>query len=83
MASRHESHILIPGKKLLGKMNERGLSAAQLAKKAGVSPGTISGIMTKERRVTVRTARRIAQALWTTQPINGLKDILADQIEES
>ena len=75
---RNESHILIRGKKLLGEMNRRGLSAAQLAKAAGVSPTTVSAILTREQRVTVRTARRIADALWRTQPIHGLKDIMAD-----
>ena len=81
---RHESHILIHGKKLIGQMNARGLSAAQLAKAAGVSPTTISGILTRERRVTVRTARRISEVLWRTQVLPGLADILADnQIEES
>lgn len=82
MAFRHESHIFIGGKKLIHEMNKRGLSAAQLAKAAGVSPGTISGIMTRERRVTVRTARRISEVLWRTQPVPGLADILADQLEE-
>ena len=75
---RHESHILIHGKKLIGQMNARGLSAAQLAKGAGVSPTTISGILTRERRVTVRTARRISDVLWRTQILPGLKDIMAD-----
>jgi transcriptional regulator with XRE-family HTH domain len=76
--SRNESHVPLAGKKLLAKMNRRGLSSAQLAKIAGVSPTTISAILTREQRVTVRTARRISEALWRTQEIHGLKDILAD-----
>jgi transcriptional regulator with XRE-family HTH domain len=78
MPTRNESHIKLGGRKLLRKMNERGLSAAQLARKAGVSPTTISAILTREQRVTVRTARRISDALWGIQPVHGLKDILAD-----
>jgi transcriptional regulator with XRE-family HTH domain len=80
MSIRHESHIYLPGRNLLHKMNQRGLSSAQLAKAAGVSPGTISGILARERRVTVRTARRIAEALTRIPPIDGLADLL--QIEE-
>lgn len=75
---RHESHIKIPGKRLLLRMNQRGLSGAQLARIAGVSPGTISGILARERTVTVRTARRIAAALTKTPVVDGLADILAD-----
>ncbi len=82
MSSRHESHIQIDGAKLLGEMNKRGLSAAELSRKAGVSPGTISGLM-GGRTITPRTARRISAVLWSHQPVPGLAEILADQIEES
>jgi transcriptional regulator with XRE-family HTH domain len=81
--ARHESHIAIDGKKLLAEMNKRGLSAAQLARAAGVSPGTVSSVICRGRTVTVRTARRISEVLWGTQILPGLKEILADQIEES
>lgn len=81
MAARHESHILIGGKKLLRQMNVRGLSGAQLARSAGVSPTTISAIMTREQRVTVKTARKISDVLWRTQKLPGLVEILADSDE--
>jgi plasmid maintenance system antidote protein VapI len=80
MSARHESHIAIDGTKLLAQMNRRGLSAAQLAKAAHVSPGTISGLM-GGRTITPRTARRISAVLWSHQPVPGLADIL--QLEEA
>jgi transcriptional regulator with XRE-family HTH domain len=73
---RHESHINLDAAKLLAEMNRRGLSAAQLAKVAGVSPTTISGIVAHGRPVTVRTARRIAAALVSTPIIDGLENLL-------
>lgn len=56
----------------------RGLSAAQLARKAGVSPTTISAILTRSQKVTPRTARRISDVLWSTQVMPGLKAIIDD-----
>jgi transcriptional regulator with XRE-family HTH domain len=73
---RHESNINLDASKLVAEMNRRGLSAAQLAKVARISPTTISGIMTRGRPVTVRTARRIATALTTTPIIDGLESLL-------
>jgi transcriptional regulator with XRE-family HTH domain len=78
MTTRHESHIRLASKKLLGEMNKRGLSAAQLARQAGVSPTTISAILTREQRVTTRTARRISEALFHIQKVHGLGDLMAD-----
>lgn len=77
---RNESHIHLRGKKLLAEMNKRGLSAALLAKKAGVSPTTISAILTREQRVTVRTARRLADALKKEPTIDGLVELLDDEV---
>jgi transcriptional regulator with XRE-family HTH domain len=77
---RHESHIAIDGAKLLTELNKRGLSSAQFAKIAGVSPTTVSGIMTKARgqAITVRSARRIGEALAKTPLLPELAAILAD-----
>jgi transcriptional regulator with XRE-family HTH domain len=73
---RHESNINLDGSKLLAQMNRRGLSAAQLARAADVSPTTLSGVICHGRPVTVRTARRIAKALTTTPIIDGLENLL-------
>lgn len=78
--ARKESHILIRGRKLLHLMNQRGLSAAQLARAAGVSPTTISAVLTRSQRVTPRTARRITEALKKNPPIDGLVELLDDEV---
>ena len=78
MSARHESHVKIRGKRLLAQMALRGLSSAALARKAGVSPTTISGILTRSQRITPRTARRISEALWSVQIMPGLRAILDD-----
>jgi len=77
---RHESHINLAASKLIAEMNRRGLSAAQLARLADVSPTTLSGVICRGRPVTVRTARRIAKALAETAPIIGLENLLRDQV---
>jgi len=77
---RRESHINVDPDKLLLALNRRGMSAADLAAAAGISPTTLSGCLHHGRRVTVRTARRIAKALSDTPPIDGLEDLLADEV---
>jgi transcriptional regulator with XRE-family HTH domain len=80
MNKRHESHVSIDPNKLMVAMNLRGLSAAQLARVADVSPTTISAIMTRAgRTITVRSARRIGDALVRTPMLPGLADILAHE----
>ncbi len=73
---RHETHITIDGQKLLAELARRGLSAAELARVSGVSPTTLSGIVSRGRPVTVRSARRIAKALAETPIIAGLAELL-------
>jgi transcriptional regulator with XRE-family HTH domain len=77
---RRESHIALDPAKLLDALNRRGLSAAQLAELADVSPTTLSGVLHHRRRITVRTARRIAKALSETPPITGLEELLEDEV---
>ena len=81
--SRQESHLALDGDKLMAAMNLRGMSSAQLAKEAGVSPTTISATLTRQRQtVTVRTARRIAAAL-ARRPVDPiLESLLASKPTE-
>lgn len=79
---RRESHTYIDPDKFLHELQRRGHSAATFAKVCHVSVGTLSGIIQHGRPCTPRTARKIGEALWSTQPIHGLAEIMADQIEE-
>jgi transcriptional regulator with XRE-family HTH domain len=80
MAVRRESHVSLDPSKLMHQLQIRGHSAATFAKVAGVSGGTLSAILQHGRPISPRTTKRIAEALWRTQPIQGLADIM--QIEE-
>jgi len=77
---RRESHISLDPSKLLAALNRRGLSAAQLAELADVSPTTLSGVLHHGRRVTVRTARRVSKALADSPPIDWLENLLKDEV---
>jgi transcriptional regulator with XRE-family HTH domain len=65
------------------ELRRRGHSAATFARVAGITAGTLSGVLHHARPVTPRTARRIAEALQIIEPIDGLSDIMAAQIEAS
>lgn len=78
--SRRESHVVIDPEKLLTQLNARALSAAQLADEANVSPTTLSALLHHGRPVSVRTARRITEALAKHPPIEGLVELLAKDV---
>jgi hypothetical protein len=80
MAVRRETHLSLDPDKLVYQLKVRGHSAASFAALAKISVGTLSGILQHGRPISPRTARKIAQTLWSIQPINGLSDIM--QIEE-
>ena len=77
---RRETHLTLDPIKLLNALNRRGMSAADLAAKAQVSPTTVSALLHHGRPVSVRSARRIAKALTDTPPIDGLSDLLRDEV---
>lgn len=81
MSIRRESHVNVDSDKLLHELRRRGHSAASFSKVAGISAGTLSGIIQHGKPCTPRTARKIGEALWSTQPVHGLADIM--QLEES
>lgn len=76
--SRRESHISLDTQKLLAFLNQRGMSAADLAREAEVSATTISGLLQHGRPISVRSARRIAKALEDHPPI--LAELLAAEV---
>lgn len=75
--SRRESHVNLDPDKLSAALNARGMSAAQLAKEAGISATTTTAILHHGQPVSVRTARRIAAALTKRPPIQGLVELLS------
>jgi lambda repressor-like predicted transcriptional regulator len=75
---RRESHVNVDPNKLLHELRRRGHSAASFAKVAGISAGTLSAIIQHGKPCTPRTARKIGTALWQTQAVQGLADILAE-----
>jgi lambda repressor-like predicted transcriptional regulator len=77
---RRESHINVDPDKLLVALNRRGMSAADLATAAAVSPTTLSALLHHGRPVSVRSARRIAKALTDTPTIGGLENLLRDEV---
>jgi len=77
---RRESHIGLDPEKLLVALNRRGMSAADLAVAADVSPTTLSALLHHGRPVSVRSARRIARALTEAEPIAGLESLLRDEV---
>jgi lambda repressor-like predicted transcriptional regulator len=77
---RHESHVVLDPHRLMRELRRRGHSAATFAQVAGISAGTLSSVLSRGKPITVRTARRIAEALQHIPPIVGLDGIM--QIEE-
>jgi transcriptional regulator with XRE-family HTH domain len=77
---RRETHLTLDPAKLLNALNRRGMSAADLAAAANVSPTTVSALLHHGRPVSVRSARRIAKALADTPPIDGLENLLKDEV---
>lgn len=80
MASRRETHVHIDAAKLLAQLNARALSAARLAQESHVSATTLSGLLHHGRPVSVRTARRITEALAKHPVIDGLIALLAKDV---
>ena len=77
---RRETHINVDPVKLLVELNRRGMSAADLAAKADVSPTTLSGLLHHGRPISVRSARRITKALVETPVIDGLEQLLRVEV---
>jgi transcriptional regulator with XRE-family HTH domain len=50
-------------KKILGLMLEQRLSVSELAKRAGVSLGVVSGLLKRDSNCTIPVAAKIADAL--------------------
>jgi transcriptional regulator with XRE-family HTH domain len=73
---RRESHVNLDPEKLLHALNQRGMSAADLARAGGVSATTLSGLLHHGRSVSVRTARRISEGLTKTPIIKQLEELL-------
>jgi transcriptional regulator with XRE-family HTH domain len=76
----HETtSVRIDGRKLAHEVQLRGLTAAEFAKLARLSPSTMSGVVAHDNPVSARVARRIAGALHDTPVITELVAIAPDE----
>jgi transcriptional regulator with XRE-family HTH domain len=78
--TRHESHLVLDPLKLMRELRRRGQSAATFAHEAGISVGTMSAILHSGKPIAPRTARKIAEVLTRIEPIDGLDDIMRDEV---
>ncbi len=70
--------IAVNGRELRQQMQLRGLSGAELARKAKVSAATVSQAV-NDRRVHPRKLHAIVAALGSIEPLPGLAQFAADE----
>jgi lambda repressor-like predicted transcriptional regulator len=69
---RRAPDINLDPDRLAAELRKRAMTAAMLADEAGLSDGTVSGILHRGRPCSVRTARAIAAVLVRIEPVPGL-----------
>jgi plasmid maintenance system antidote protein VapI len=80
MGSAHErTSVRIAGEKLARELQLRGLTSAEFAKLAHISPSTLSGVVAHDNPCTPAVARRIAMALRDAPVFAELAVIAADE----
>lgn len=70
--------VAVKGRELLREMRLRGLTGAELARRARVSPATVSQAV-NNRRVHPRKLQAIVTALIETEPVPGLARFAAEE----
>jgi transcriptional regulator with XRE-family HTH domain len=76
---RHETHVRLSRDRVTRALQARAWSAQELSRRTGISPTTISNCMAG-RPISPRTAQRIAHALAETPALDGLAELLSDEV---